>query len=433
MLLLAALTGCASYAPLPLPGEAGLAPSVRELAGAPAHDRLTVADITVLALENNPDLRATRAQHGVAQAQLLQAGLLPNPNITGAILPLAAGPGSTFAWNAGLSTDVTALITLSARRRSAAASAQQVDAQIVWQEWQTVGQARLLAVDIIEGGQILALLQRQVDLLSSRVDRSRQAVAAGNATLTTLAPDVAAQQSARLQLQDQARLVLSKRHQLAALLGLEADAALPLAEAMDLPPLDLVEARRALSTLADRRPDLVALRLGYSAADEKVRAAILAQFPKLTFGVTGGSDNSNVRNIGPQITLELPIFDRNQGNIAIERATRQQLRDEYAARLVAAVGQVQASASEIEQLRQQLAQAVRERSATRRMARSAAVAFAAGTIDERSYVDLATTDVAKAAQILTLQQVLLEQEVAIETSIGAGMPPFVVPDGRARS
>jgi hypothetical protein len=67
------------------------------------------------------------------------------------------------------------------------------------------------------------------------------------------------------------------------------------------------------------------------------------------------------------------------------------------------------------------------------MARSAAVAFAAGAIDERSYVDLATTDVAKAAQILTLQQVLLEQEVAIETSIGAGMPPFVVPDGRARS
>ena len=267
MLLLAALTGCASYAPLPLPGEAGLAPSVRELAGAPAHDRLTVADITVLALENNPDLRATRAQHGVAQAQLLQAGLLPNPNITGAILPLAAGPGSTFAWNAGLSTDVTALITLSARRRSAAASAQQVDAQIVWQEWQTVGQARLLAVDIIEGGQILALLQRQVDLLSSRVDRSRQAVAAGNATLTTLAPDVAAQQI-------RASYSFRIRRGWCCPSGISSRRCLawrPMRRcrspsAMDLPPLDLVEARRALPTLADRRPDLVALRLGYAAA-----------------------------------------------------------------------------------------------------------------------------------------------------------------------
>jgi hypothetical protein len=30
------------------------------------------------------------------------------------------------------------------------------------------------------------------------------------------------------------------------------------------------------------------------------------------------------------ITISLPIFDRNQGNIAIEDATREQLRQEYA-------------------------------------------------------------------------------------------------------
>jgi len=34
----------------------------------------------------------------------------------------------------------------------------------------------------------------------------------------------------------------------------------------------------------------------------------------LNIGLTGGSDTSNVRTIGPQITLELPVFDRNQGN-----------------------------------------------------------------------------------------------------------------------
>jgi outer membrane protein TolC len=430
--LAALVAGCAHYSALPLPAQDGLRASVAELRAAPSHTPLSVADVTVLAVENNLDLRATRAQHGVAQAQLLEAGLLPNPTLTGAILPLAAGVGNTFAWNAGLSTDITALITLSARRRVAEASATQVDAQILWQEWQIAGQARLLAVDVIQGGRILALLRQQMTLLSSRLDRSRSAVAAGNATLATLAPDAAALQASRVQADDQARLLLGKRHQLAALLGLAPDAPLPLAPTPDLPRLDLAEARAALPTLPARRPDLVALRLGYAAQDAKVRAAILAQFPKLTFGVTGGSDNSNVRNVGPSISLELPVFNRNQGNIAIERATREQLQAEYAARLAAAVGQVKASSSEIEQLRAQLAQARRERPETQRAAHNAESAFASGNIDERSYVDLVTTDIAKAAQILLLEQALMEQEVAIETSIGAGLPPIVEQDGTAR-
>ena len=104
----------------------------------------------------------------------------------------------------------------------------------------------------------------------------------------------------------------------------------------------------------ERRPDLVALQLGYRAQNAKLRTAILSRFPNLMFGVTGGSDNANVRNFGPQITLELPIFNQNQGNIAIETATRQQLHDEYAARLTAAFGQVRAMMAEIELLSRQL-------------------------------------------------------------------------------
>lgn len=427
LLLAGLVAGCASDAGLPLPARHSLRNSVAELDGAPAHRPLSVSDIAALAVQNSPDLRATRSQKGVAQAQLLQAGLLPNPSFSAAALPLAAGVGTTFAWTAALSTDITALITLSARRRTAEASARQVDAQIVWQEWQTIGQARLLAVDIILGRRLEALLRRQVSLLSTRADQSAKAVAANNATLATFAPDVAALQTARVADQDQARLLLGKQHQLAALLGLQADADLPLVSEPDLPPLDLLAARAALPDLADRRPDLVALRLGYAAQDAKIRAAILAQFPNLVFGVSGGSDNSNVRNVGPTVQLELPIFNRNQGNIAIERATRQQLHDEYAARLAAAAGQIQSSISEIGQLEQQLARAEQERPATARMARSAQSAFATNDIDERSYVDLLTTDLAKGAEILILQQLLFEQEVAIETSLGAGMPRFAVP------
>ena len=182
-----------------------------------------------------------------------------------------------------------------------------------------------------------------------------------------------------------------------------------------------------LPTLPNRRPDLTALQLGYRAADARVRAAILGQFPNLTFGVTGGSDNSNVRNVGPQITLELPIFDRNQGNIAIERATREQLHAEYAARLAAANGQVRAALSEIALLQRQLASVRAELPALERAAAQAQSAFDTAAIDDRAYVDLVSARYAKEQELVLLEQSLLDQQVALATLTGAGLPQVALP------
>jgi outer membrane protein TolC len=431
----AALAGCAAYGPLPLPDKPGLAASLDGLRrdGMAPHTPLQVSDVAMLALGNNPELRAVRAQHGVAQAQLLQAGLPPNPQVTGAFLPLVAGVGTTSAWNAGLSQDIKSLVTLSTRRRSAREAARQVDAQIIWQEWQVVGQARLLAVDLMEGEQTRRLLTRTLDLLVARGARSQRALANGDATIAAVAPDLAAVQTARTQLDDADRLQLSRRHQLNALLGLTADASVPLADTPDLPQIDPAEVARLLPSLAARRPDLIALQLGYRAQDAKLRAAILAQFPNLTIGLTGGSDNSNVRNFGPQVSLELPIFDRNQGNIAIERSTRQQLHDEYAARLAAADGQVEGMLTEMAQLSRQLAAARHDLVGTARFAAQADAAFNAGNLDERGYVDLVSARLTKEQEIVTLTQSLLEQQVAIATLIGAGMPTVSLPTEDATS
>jgi outer membrane protein TolC len=424
-----ALTACATAGRLPLPTRPELAESLAAL----HHDEvniaapLSVADLALLAVQNDPDLRAARAQHGVAQAQVLQAGLLPNPQVTGAALPLVAGVGSTMAWNAGISQDIRSLITLSSRRRAARDDAAQVDAQLVWQEWQVIGQARLLAVDLIEGERSLTLLRGNRDLLASRYDRSQRAVAAGNETLTVATPDLAALQTTTAQINDLQRQQLARRHQLNALLGLAPDVAVPLRATPDLPDWNPDAVAQELPTLAERRPDLVALQLGYRAQDAKLRTAILSQFPNFTFGVTGGSDNANVRNFGPQVTLELPIFNQNQGGIAIERATRQQLHDEYAARLTAAAGQVRAMSAEIDLLSRQLASVRRDLAITLHAASQAETAFKAGNLDERSYVDLVSARLTKEQEIVTIEQSLLEQQVAIATLVGAGMPPITLP------
>ena len=423
------LASCAAPADLPLSSRAALSDSLDGLShdGLSLQSKLTVSQVALLAVRNNPDLQATRAQHGVAQAQVLQARLLPNPQFTGAFLPLVAGVGTTPAWSAGMSEDIRALVTLSSTRQAARASAAQIDAQILWQEWQVVGQARLLAVDVIEAERLSALLARNRDLFAARYNKSQQAVAAGNETLTVSAPDLAALQTITTQINDLKRQQLGRRHQLNALLGLAPDVAVQLEQIPEIPPWNTDVVAQTLPTLPERRPDLVALQLGYRAQNAKLRTAVLSRFPNLIFGVTANSDNANVRNAGPQLTLELPIFNQNQGNIAIETATRQQLHDEYTARLTAAVGQVRAMSAEIDLLYRQLQDVRHELAGTRRIASRAETAFGAGNLDERSYVDLVGARLTKEQEIVTIEQSLLDQQVAIATLIGAGMPAIALP------
>jgi outer membrane protein TolC len=191
--------------------------------------------------------------------------------------------------------------------------------------------------------------------------------------------------------------------------------------------VDQKSVMRALNDLADRRPDLIALQLGYRSQDEKFRGAIVGQFPAMTFGPSYARDTSDVRSFGPQLTMDLPIFDRNQGNVAIEKTTREQLRAEFEARLSAAHSEVLASLATQRLLVRQLDEERAEMPVLEGFAKQAESAMNAGNIDERAYVDLVSANYSKQQAVLTLEQQLLEQEVAVATLIGAGMPRAAMP------
>lgn len=428
--MITALASCSSYAPLPLATDPPLRASLGALdhAGVDTTRPLAESEIVRLALANNPDLKAVRAQLGVAEAQSLQAGLLPNPSINASYTPVLSGPGVTPAWTAGFTEDLRSLITLSARRRSAAAAARQISATVLWQEWQIAGKVRLLVVQTGGDARLATTLAGARHLLDQRYRRTRQAVKTGDADLTSLSPDLAALGDVDKQIDDLARQRQTHRHDLNALLGLRPDVAIQVAPSGNPAAIDPRAVQTAIDSLPNRRPDLIALRFGYAAQDAKVRSAILSQFPMFNVGLTGGSDTSNVRTIGPQITLELPIFDRNQGNIAIERATRQQLHAEFRSRIATAEGEASALVDDIALTRRQLP-ALRSRTAeARRMASQAEAAFAAGNLNERAYVDFIAARLARQQELLGLEQSLREQHVALETLIGAGMPVVSLPE-----
>jgi hypothetical protein len=72
---------------------------------------LTIQNVAALAVLNDPDLIAARARHGVAEADLLSAGLLPDPSITGGFAAFISGPGNVPSISGSLPQDVSALIT----------------------------------------------------------------------------------------------------------------------------------------------------------------------------------------------------------------------------------------------------------------------------------------------------------------------------------
>jgi len=177
-----------------------------------------------------------------------------------------------------------------------------------------------------------------------------------------------------------------------------------------------------LTDLSARRPDLVALQLGYRSADESVRSAIIGQFPAFVAGYTWGQDTSNVRSGGPTASFDLPIFDRNQGQVAQTRATRLQLHEQYEARLDAADGAAKGLVSQIRRLTSDVQEAERGAEAAEAQARSAQQAYAQDTLDQRSLADFQTTALQRRIEAMALERSLGEARITLTVDLGLGLP-----------
>ena len=426
------LGGCALYHALPLPrgpdllgGVSALRTRLPPLRPGEAPRRIDTGkplgldDIGLLAVLNDPALRAERGSLGLAQADLLQSSLLPNPSANLSYEALIGGIG-TSAWAASLTQDVKSILTYHTRVKSAHLLVRQVNAGLLWQEWQVAQQARLLALDLYWGRIALDLSRREARLIHLEVREAGVAARAGSLALTALAPLLAAKASAD---QAQASFALTQMRNwqaLDALLGLEPSVRFVIAApALPPPPAHLGP---LLATLPDRRPDLVALQLGYRSADEDVRTAIIGQFPAFALGGIWEDDNGNVRNAGPVANFDVPLFDRNQGQVAQARATRRLLHEQYQARLDAAVGTVKGLAARIRRLHRDVRSAQRAAAAAAALADSARQAYAHGTIDQRALADYETTALNRELEAVALARSLGRADIVMTVELGRGLP-----------
>ncbi|WP_095011425.1 TolC family protein [Tsuneonella mangrovi] len=341
------LSGCATYVPVPLASDSNalekpVASVLEQSASAVERPWLKPVSIDLskplgldaiatLAVANNPDLAALRARRGVAQAQVFAAGLLPDPTFSIGASKVASGPDTMLDVSGALGFDLNALRTRAVRRQGAVAQGEQVRLDLAWAEWQTAGQAKIQAVRIEQLQQIVSLAKKSRDSARSLLDRNERASARGDIAGDRLQAARVAAFSADDTYNTAAQSLVTAQGDLRRLLGLRPDQPLALAPIPDIaspPPAS------ALFGLAEKnRTDLAALREGYAAQEAAVHKAVLDQFPNLGLTLNSQRDSAGNLLLGPAVDFTLPLWNRNRGTIAVERATRAALKAEYQARL----------------------------------------------------------------------------------------------------
>jgi outer membrane protein TolC len=384
-------------------------------------DGLSADEAAILAVLASPKLRAIRDQRGVAAAQLIQAGILPNPQLSYSLDVPTGGStqGTINAYNLGLSWEITSLIARGAKIDAARAHAASVDLDVAWQEWQVAEAAKMHVFRLVLIEKQLALSRESEKRLRENLGVVKQAFNLREKTVLDLSAAEAALNQARLsvlileQEKEQEQLELNKT------LGLPSDSVIHIEQDISLPYWKSIPpTTNIIDGIEDRRLDLLALKMGYESQEANLRAAIRSQFPRINIGFSHARDTTNVVTTGFGITIDLPFFDRNQGQIAIERATRKQLFDEYVTRLFEAQSEVGRILSDMESTQHQLSATEESLPILERLVQTYNTAVQEGNADILSYYGAQNNLSTKQIEVIKLKRDLADLGIALEIASG---------------
>ena len=419
-LLLSSMSACAIYEPLPLEAPT-LASSIQDLA-MPSNlnlsDGLHIQEVGVIAVLNNPQLKSVRLQMGISEAQVYSTGLFPDPQFGFSLdKPKEPAPGLVNSQAFGFSYDLIPLVTRSARNEAAVQSNRQSQLEVQWQEWQVIQQARILSVRRSFEKVQLDLLNKMATLYQQRYDQSAKALARGDTTLDVNGTDLTSLLDTLSLINDLEQTRDQTNRDLNLLLGLSAEAEVPLIQLPPFIPFSNIEVQQLLDNLPARRPDLLGLKAGYEAQEANVRSAVLAQFPSLGVGISHAHDTAGLITNGISINLNLPIFSGNRGNIAIARATRAQLREEYSSRLAQVQADVVYLLETQNQLLLQLNNLEHYLPQLRRLLDHTEKAYSAGEIDAIVYLNMESTWLNKRLEQIQLLEASWESYIALSAML----------------
>ena len=296
-------------------------------------DGLTLDEALRLALLNNRRLQAGFARVGVAKAELVQAGLIGNPSLGMAFLFPSGGGRPKVTLD--LAEDVLGIWELPARKRIASAELAREVLEVSRLAGELVAETKSAYFDSVGARELRAIVREDADVARRRAEAVRERVAGGVATESDAGLARSDALEAELEVQLAEREDVTTRRRLAALLSLEGDLQeVELMDGVPAPALAPVDREQLVALGLEQRLDLRAAAAALAAAAERVALVSQRVVPELEAGISAerperGSDVDLL--VGPGISLELPVFDRNQSRVSRAEFHRQVLQKEYEA------------------------------------------------------------------------------------------------------
>jgi cobalt-zinc-cadmium efflux system outer membrane protein len=280
------------------------------------HD-LSLEQAVQVALLHNPQLRATYEGLGVAQADLVQAGLLKNPSFGVSVRFPQAGRGSVDT-EFSLVQDFLDLFTLPLRKRVAEAELARAKLRVGAAVLQTVAEVKEAYYRLAAAQQLLELRRAVVGAQQATAELSRRQREAGNISELTLLNEQLLHEQSRAELARSEAEGMELRERLTRLLGAwgaetewKVTAPLPPIAPGEV-PLEHLEA-----LAVGQRLDLdVARQESLAVAQALELTQDTRWFSHLDVGVNTERGTDGLRVTGPTLGIELPVFDQHQAAIA---------------------------------------------------------------------------------------------------------------------
>ncbi len=334
-LLLALLAGCASFSPDGGTARVSQLSTERvghaaERAGPQTAERVDAllaaplsADAAVqVALLNNKRLQVALAELGIAEADLVQAGLMRNPRFTFGRLSGADG----VEIDRSVMLDLGGLLTMPLRRAVEQQRFQGAQLQTALSVVRVAADTRRAWYQAVAAAQALAYLRQAALAAEASAELGQRMAAVGNWSRLDEAREQVFHAEVSAQLLRAEHVALAARERLVRLLGLSADS----------PALQLPERLPALPAQLQSTPQIEQLALAQR-LDVQL-ATLEANFTARTLGLTRTTRFINVLELGYQnssssgapradgyeVELSLPLFD--WGTARVRRAESTYLR-----------------------------------------------------------------------------------------------------------
>ena len=334
----------------PVVGEEAL----QTAATAPATP-LSLTTAIELALEGRPSVAAATRQWEATEGQVLQGRARPNPELAYS-LEDARSRTRTQSWQLNLPVELGG--KRAARTKAAEKSREQAQAQL--NELKAALRANVATAyfDVLTAQERLVLAKDSVALAKSSTDTVAKRVAAGKVSPVEESKARVAEAGIRVELAQAASEQRNALSRLFALLGkIEAPFTVLEGKAENLPPVPKLA---DLQSLISSSPAVVLARIEVDRRKALTDLEQSKRVPDITVSAGIQRSNETQRNIllfG--VSVPLPVFDRNQGNLLEALKLEDKARDELqgaTVRLHSEVAQAQERlstiAAEVQSLRQ---------------------------------------------------------------------------------